>query len=336
MNLIPSPRAFRNRSVFYQKLQQLLATGVPPARSFRTLGRSGARTFSSKSMEAKAQAIEQGFPLADSLFVGSFPSRESLDSTLVDAGEKSGRLVEVLGFLSEYYRNIADVYKKVISGSILPVILFHVAVLVVGVVHFFLNDFDLPGAAKLVAGFFMPAYVVVFGILFISFNKKISILGLVVEKIFSVIPILGKAVKTLSLTRFTLTLYSMLNAGAGVMESLLVSGKTSGSLVLNSRMRTHASRLEDGYSISRILAFCRYFPEDYLVSFEVAEESGQVDQTLKSLYLHYQEETQRLIQAFGTLLVRLVYLLISIFIIFQIFKVLSAYLGMVNSIISDV
>lgn len=336
MNLIPSPRSFKHRSNFYEKLEQLLASGVPPARCFRTLGRSGSRAFSAKSMEAKAQAIEQGFPLADSLFVGSFPSRETLDITLVDAAEKSGRLVEVLGFLSEYYLTIAQVYKKVINGTILPVILFHVAVMVVGVVHFFLNDFDLAGAARLVAAFFIPAYVVVFGILFISFNKRISILGLVVEKIFSVIPVLGNALRTLSLTRFTLTLYSMLNAGAGVMESLLVSGKTSGSLVLNGRMRHHISRLEDGYSTSQILSFCRYFPEDYLVSLEVAEEAGQVDETLKSLYLHYQEETQRLIQTFGTLLVRLVYLLISIFIIFQIFKVLSVYLGMVNSVISDI
>lgn len=334
MPLIPLPGHYRKRSEFYRQLSQLLTNGVPPARSFRTLGSSGGKSFDTPSLEQKAAAIERGNTFSEALFVGRFPSREPLDATLVEVGEQSGRSVQILTFLDQYYSSIARIYQNAIGQCTYPALTYHAAVLVIALVNWILNDFDTRGSVLIILGTLLPLYILVFGSLFLASNRLFAPLRLALETVTSWIPILGKALRFLFITRFTLALDSLLTAGAKVDKSLRLAGSASGSLRLHTRIQHQLPRLEAGLSVSQILKNASFFPESYLVSLSVAEESGSIDQTLQTLYTQYLEDTQRLLSQFGTAVSRTFYVLISIFIIFQIFRVATLYMATFNSILS--
>lgn len=336
MPIIPLPRYFKVRADFYHQLGQLLYNGIPPARAFKNLVKSGTTSFHKPSLLAKAQAIENGFTLGEAIFHGPWPVADSLDQNLIHTGEKSGRLVEVLGFVDRYYATIGKVYGSALGRLTYPAVCVHIMAVATAAVYWFYNKFDTSGAIRQLLFILVPFYGFVFGGLYLTFNQKLPWIRYWVEKILFPIPVIGSAMKSMAVSRFSMTFSSMLAAGAGVEESLKLSAHSSGSIVLARSMNSVIHRIRDGLTISDVLRLSRFFSEDYLVAIEVAEESGTIDEALEKLYQQSLENAENKLQQFGAWFVRIIYAIIAIFMIVQIFAFAGSYGASISNIIDDI
>lgn len=333
MPLIPTPGFFQRKAELYKQLGQLLANGVPPVQGLRTLGKLSKSSSVRRCFERKAELIERGEMLQDALFHGAVPQPDPLDKALVDAGERSGRLVEGLEFLDRYYLALSRVYRMVIGRLTYPFFIIHAAAFVLAVVAWFFANFDTGAAIRQFAIVLVPVYLLIFFGLYITFHNKLPVLRLMAELIYSKIPILGRALKSLHITRFTLALDSSLSAGIDIRQALLLSARTSGSMRLRSAMSRSVNRLEAGETISQVLGKCRFFPENFLVPIAVAEQSGQIDATLERLYSEYLEDSEIRMKQFGSTFSWVVYGSFVLFMVLSIFKIASAYFQELNSIL---
>ncbi|MCD8535915.1 MAG: type II secretion system F family protein [Verrucomicrobia bacterium] len=336
MPIIPSPRYFKVRADFYHQLGQLLYNGIPPAKAFKTLVKSGTSSFHKPSLLAKAQAIENGYTLGEAIFHGPWPVADSLDRNLIDTGEKSGRLVEVLGFVDRYYATIGKVYGSALGRLAYPVVCVHIMALATAAVYWFYNKFDTSGAIRQLLLTLIPFYGILFAGLYFIFNQKLAWVRFWVEKFLFPVPVIGSAMKSMAVSRFSMTFSSMLAAGAGVEQSLKMSAQSSGSILLARSMNSVIHRLRDGLTISSVLRLCRFFSEDYLVAIEVAEESGTIDDALEKLYQQSLEKAENQLQQFGVWFVRIIYAIIAIFMIVQIFAFAGSYGASISNIIDDI
>lgn len=333
MPLLPTPGFFQKKSELYKQLGQMLSNGIPPAQAFKTFSTLGHSSKVRNDFLRKVELIENGESFENALFVGSFPAKEKLDKSLINAGEKSGRVVESLDFLDRYYQAVARIYKVVIKRLTYPFLVIHAAATVMAIVAWVLSKFDSVVAIQQFCSIIIPLYLIIAIVLFITFHNKLPIIRNIFEAIFSFIPILNKALKSLHITRFTLALDSMLTAGLHVKESLQLASSTSGSLRLQSRIDKYLSRLEAGESISSVLDYCKFFPQSYTVAIAVAEQSGRIDETLETLYKQYLEDSEDRLKKFGGAFSGAIYFAFVIFMIISIFSIFKAYIGQLDGIL---
>jgi len=333
MPLIPTPGFFQKKAEFYKQLEQLLANGIPPLQAFKTFSNLNYKAKDSRAFQKKIDSIQSGEDFATALFVGAFPSKERLDKSLIDAGELSGRTTECLGFLDRYYQSVAKIYRTVLKRLTYPFLIIHVAAGILSMVNWFLSQFDTGVAVSKFLSIIIPLYLMIFGALFITFQNKLPFIRILFESIFSFIPLLNKALKSLYITRFTLAFDSMLTAGVPVKESLNQAAATVGSLSLAAQLSKCMDRLHSGGLVSNILEYCRFFPNSYLVSIAVAEQSGRIDETLRTLYRQNLEDSEARLQKFGGAFCWLIYLGFVLFMVISILKMYGAYFGQLDEIL---
>jgi type II secretory pathway component PulF len=127
--MMVTPGQFTQRAEFYHQLAQLTAAGLglvaalqqlqshPPARSYR------------EPLRKLLLELAAGRTLAEGLSnIG--PWLPAFDVTLIEAGEKSGRLDQCFRLLSDYYGDRARMAKQFIGDLAYPVFLFHFSVLI--------------------------------------------------------------------------------------------------------------------------------------------------------------------------------------------------------------
>jgi len=67
----------------------------------------------------------------------------------------------------------------------------------------------------------------------------------------------------------------------------------------------------------------------------VGEKSGNLDETLKHYALQAREDYVRAVEAFGEWLPRVLYAIVCLYVIYNIFKLAAGYANMLNSAMSQ-
>jgi type II secretory pathway component PulF len=309
MALIITPRQLKVRAEFYREMAALLGAGVPALQALQQIIRHPPSSDYRRRLTRVRQRVEAGSTLSEALRCESFWLPE-LDLALLEAGERSGRLVDTCRSLSSQYTERARLIDGFIAKLIYPVLLFHLAVLV------FPPDL-LPGLVwrgevrpfvlqKI--GVLGPVYIGV--ILFIVGLQSRRLPGWqsFLESVLHSIPGLGAARRELALARLASTLEALISAGVGIVEAWELAAVASGSPALRRNvMRWHA-HLIAGEPPSEHLARNRFFPEVFSNLYSTGELSGKLDQELRHLHAYYQESGTRKLERFSLVLSLLILL----------------------------
>jgi general secretion pathway protein F/type IV pilus assembly protein PilC len=298
----------RDVGMVYGQLADLLRAGVPLLRALETIARAGIHEHLARVLRKVAEDVSAGRSLADAM-AEQPEAFASLHVAMVRAGERAGFLEDVLSNLAGFIERVDELRSKVRGAMIYPVILtvLGVAVTVGMLVWFvpqlkqFLPSQNLPLPTRLLFGLsdvLNEQYLV----LLLGLTTVVALAWWFVhsdwgrrawERLRLRIPVVGRVIRTISITRFCRILGTMLANGVPILQSLAISKDATGSVILADHIDQAAESVRGGETLTGPLRACDMFPPQILEMIAIAEESNQLDRVLVQIADTVERRTDR-------------------------------------------
>ena len=329
-------------SIFTAQLAALLAAGLPLVSSLEALQEQMENPVFRVIIREVRLEISAGssFSAAVKKFPNGFPS---LFISMVEAGEASGNLAEILLKVAGYFEASVKLRKKVKSAMAYPVAVIGLAVVLVNVllvfvIPVFAEMFEgmgakLPGPTQLlidVSNFLKPD----FG--FPGVFTKISILhlGVVFYGLFKVwqkfvrtpkgrefkdelvhrMPIFGPLSHKITLSRFCRTYATLMRSGVQILRTLEIVASASGKVQVEKACVEIAKHITQGGQVSEILATNNYFPPMMKHMIKAGESTGNVDGMMSKVADFFDTEIDATVGALTSLLEPLLICFLGVFV----------------------
>jgi len=311
-------------AIAYHNLSNMLDAGVPVQRSLNTLI-PGLDPQLSKAFLALVDGVAQGNPLSETMIL--YPKVfDPVDIMLVEVGEKSGNLPDLIALLSKWHEMSDRMLKRLISGLLLPVFVLTIAAFVFPLPSFILGGLDLKSYLFKVVGilllFWIPAGIIV---LIIRTTPRTGQARRVLDNIVLRIPVLGSAVHKLEISRFCWAFHMLCKAGVPYSESVEMAVSVTGNIVIADQFRPAVKSVRAGELMSE--GFSKKLPFDVVEMWKTGEETGRLDDISKRLANNYSEKAELWFAEFTRWFPRFVYLLICLLLITMIFKLAGSIWG---------
>jgi len=301
-----------------QQLSTLLDAGVPILQSLRIIAKQVSSIRLNKILGEIIQDMEKGLSLHESL--AKYPQVFSeLWVNLVESGEASGNLAEVLKRLSDYLERNAQFQRKLISSLIYPAIL-----LVVGIFALlFLTIKIIPTFSALFSSFNVQLPLITRILIFVSnLIRKYFIFGFLGLSVFIFLfrqflrskggrkswesflfnfRLTGNFFRALIVERFTSGMATLLESGVPILYALEICERSIANLVVAEIIRQVKEEVRAGKSLSLPLERSGFFEPMVIQMVAVGEEIGELPNMLKRINSFYREYVDNFLVRFTSL-----------------------------------
>ncbi|TWT73620.1 Type II secretion system protein F [Posidoniimonas polymericola] len=266
------------------------------------------------------QRVYEGVAAGDSLSVSlartgrQFP-RLFLEMTHV--GEQTGSLPAVLHRLSEHYQRQFEMARDFRRQLAWPVFQLVAAVVIIGVLLAILaalNATKLNGEPIDVLGLgvtgqdavvryiqlVVVALLVACGLLYAIRNGVLSLRPL--QHLVMRVPVVGQAIEKICLARLSWALHLTLNVEMDLRRLVPLALRSTGSDYYTSRSQQITDAIVAGSPLHQAFAQTGIFPAHFLDALYVAEESGQIVESMSRLSRQYQQEADLAMATLSTVL----------------------------------
>ncbi len=301
-----------------RQLATLVRSGMPLEDSLRVLGEQVKLPRMQSVVAGLRSHILEGATLADSLakFPAVFPEYYW---TMVEAGEASGRLDDILERLANYTEQQYYLRQKVGVAMIYPVILTVVALSVVialltyvvpEVVRVFAySDQTLPFLTRwmIACSEFLRDYgVIISGLLVVSFllwNRLMQKPGprLRRDVMLLRLPYIGDLIRIANSARLARILAILTESGVTLVDALGIGIKIIKNIPIRQTVQDATSSVREGGRLHTALNNSNYFPPLLIHMISVGEESGELENMLDRSASHYERELATSVTAFTSL-----------------------------------
>ena len=328
MSFLITPRQFTQRSEFYHQLAQLTSAGIGLLPALEQIKRNPPGSSYREPIQQMLAELAQGRTFAGSLqqLGGWLPE---FDISLIDAGERSGRLDACFRLLADYYTDQARLTKQMITQLLYPIGLVHFAALVfIVVLPFAKSQFSasIPLLLVKAALALAPLYLATAFIIFATHSRHGEKWRALIESCVRRIPILGKARHYLAIARLAAALEALISAGVNIIQAWDLAGNASGSLAVRRAVAAMKPEVVAGRTPAEALR------EHSVFLYTSGEISGKLDETLRRLYAHYQEEGSHKLQMFAQWMPRLIYMLVAVLVAYNVIKFWTGYFNQISNI----
>ncbi|MFL6654780.1 MAG: type II secretion system F family protein, partial [Sulfurifustis sp.] len=259
---------------------------------------------------------------------------------MVDAGEQSGRLVEVLERLADYTENRQSLRQKVVLAFIYPALVTFVAISVVSlllvyvvpqVTRVFLNTGQqLPVATRILIAISDAARAT--GLFWVIGAAAALVIGLLALRnpatrlrwhgIMLRLPVVGRLARGINAARFADTLGILTASGIPLLPAL----QSAVPVVINLQMRAAVEealrQVREGGSLSRALGKTKLFPPLVVHLIASGESSGRLDAMLQRAAEAQGRELENWVKALTALLEPVLILVMGAVVLFIVIAVL--------------
>ncbi|HUP90777.1 MAG TPA: type II secretion system F family protein [Solimonas sp.] len=307
-------------SIFSRQMATMMTAGVPLVQSLEIVGRSHDNpTMGAMVMQIKTY-IESGSSFAESL--GKFPLQfDDLFVNLVDAGEKSGALETLLDKIATYKEKTEAIKKKVKKALTYPSAVMVVAVIVTGILLYFVvpqfEDLfkgfgaDLPAFTKMVIAmsrFVQDKWWAVLGgiigtiAVFIFVKKRSQAFRRLLDRLMLKLPVVGDILYKSAVARFARTLSTMFAAGVPLVEAMESVARASGNIVFEEAILVMRDQVATGQQLQLTMQQSGIFPNMATQMVQIGEESGALDAMCAKVADFYEAEVDAMVDALSSLL----------------------------------
>lgn len=303
---------------FARQMTTMLEAGITLNRSLDVIQTQTQSERFFKILNQIKKDVEQGgaLSLALSKHPGVF---NQFWVSLVEIGEASGTLPEVLNKLAVYLEQQAEFRSSIISAMVYPIILFFVAMGAVGFFALFVAPrfeaifesmkVDLPLLTVLLLAFFKIVkanFLLIICTLVVSlfllrrFTRTYLGRGLY-EKFLFRLPVIGEIYKLIVVERFSSQMAILLDSGVPILYALdiserLVSNQTCAFLIAGIK-----EAVREGESLVKPMERSDFFPPMAVQMISVGEETGELSKMLKHVAQFYQSSVETFMKRFSTL-----------------------------------
>ena len=302
-----------------RQLATLLGAGLTIEQALNALIDQSERDAERQILAAVRGDVLAGQPLARAL--GRHPAAfPEVYVTLVDAGERSGRLADVLARLADYTEEREQLRGKVGLAFVYPLLVTIVAVTVVTgllvyvvpqVVQVFQNtNQQLPFLTRALIGLshFLRVYggfvLIALGVAIVAIRAALAVprLRALWHARLLHLPVVGALARGLNTARLAATLAILVGSRVPLLTSLRAGAGVVSNLPMKHALEEAAARVQEGASLSRSLGASRLFPPLMVHMIASGEASGRLGEMLERTATQSTRELERRIAAFVALL----------------------------------
>jgi general secretion pathway protein F len=293
--------------MYTRQLATLLKAGIPLAQAMSALIEQCQIQDLEAAFRDVREKLTQGLSFAEAL--AYHPDYFSdLYVNMVKAGEASGSLDKVLDRLANYLQRQAQIRNKVMAALAYPIVMIMVGVVIVII----LMTFVVPKVMKVVeqSGQSVPTITQIMkgSADFLGANWLFLAGGLCllmvlhrvgmrraeyryrVDSFKLSIPVLGDLFRKAAVSRFAVSMSTLLKSGVPVLESLKIVKDIVNNQVLARVLDTVHKRIVEGTDIATPIKRSKVFPPVVGYMIAVGEQSGQLEDMLDRVAEAYDEE----------------------------------------------
>jgi type IV pilus assembly protein PilC len=201
---------------------------------------------------------------------------------------------------------------------LLPILLIHLTAFIAPFPVFVMGDWQigpyLTTAVKILLLFYIPAAIIIF---ILRMTPKTGLLRRLLDRLTLKIPLLGRAVYKLTLSRYCWVFHMLIKAGVPITDCAEKAASAAGNAVVTDLVKPAAASAKVGKPVSD--GFPSNLPADFLEIWRVGEETGKLDDVTKRLADNNAEAAEFWFNEFARWLPRLIYCLVSLLMIYYIF-----------------
>ena len=234
-----------------------------------------------------------------------------VDLMLIEAAETSGKYPECFKLLSKWYEFRIKIMRILKTGLILPAFILHIALFIVPMPSLVMGQITTNQYLYKVLGALFSIYITIFLFIFIyRIMKEVRVLKYILDTIILMIPILGRGVKELSISRFCYAFNMLYKAGVPITQSLPLATGLAGNSVISKIFESAAKSVTEGNSAFE--GFSSRLPSEYRNLWQVGEETGELSKTVDKIAEISGDRAELYFSEFARWFARFVYLLICI------------------------
>ncbi|MBC8009114.1 MAG: type II secretion system F family protein [Burkholderiales bacterium] len=306
-------------AIFTQQLASLLTAGLPLVQCLEALQDQTEDPIFRIIIRDVRIEISQGssFSNAVKLYPKAF---NSLFISMVEAGEASGALAEILNKVAGYFESSVKLAKKVKSAMTYPIAVIGLAIALVNVLLIFV----IPVFAEMFSGFGaklpLPTQMLIDLSEFLKGNFLWVALGAygafwltkkfietprgrrLKDEMLIKAPIFGSLVHKIALSRFCRTYATLVRSGVPILRTLEIVAAASNKVQVEDACVDIAKHVSQGGQVSEVLATNSFFPPMMKHMVKAGESTGNVDGMMNKIADFYDTESEATVAALTSLI----------------------------------
>jgi type IV pilus assembly protein PilC len=293
--------------LFTKQFRTLLKAGIPVLTLLQVMENQTDNSKLKKVAASMAQDIKEGAPLYDA-FKKHPKVFSNLYCSMVRAGESSGAVPEVLErvtYIIEHEHKVKSDIKSALQYPITVVIALAIAffILLTFVIPKFVAIFrtaglvlPLPTQVCIVLHEFLANYWylclggVVAAIVLLGRYFRTEQGRYVKDSLILRLPIFGPLFIKAAMSRFASIFAILQSSGVPILNSLNILSGTIGNTAIAREFDRIRDRVEEGRGLAAPLNSAKYFTPMVTNMVAIGEESGNLDEMLREVSVHYDDE----------------------------------------------
>ncbi|MBI2459804.1 MAG: type II secretion system F family protein [Parcubacteria group bacterium] len=293
---------------FVQNLGIMLKAGISLSVALKTLSKQTNNKRLAGIINDISANVEKGISFTESLK----PHEKifgQLFVSMIESGEISGKLEEVLKRLYIQFKKNHELVAKVKGALTYPLVILaamsgigvFMMIFVIPKITAMFKDFnaELPLATKLLIKLSNSLiadgwlYLIGLAVLILIFSQSIKtakgkylLHGLLLK-----MPIFAPIIKKINLARFARTISSLLKTDIMIIKSFQITANVLGNIYYRDGLNDMAGKIKKGGTINEVIAnYPKLFPPIVAQMIAVGEETGELDHILEELAEFYEGE----------------------------------------------
>ena len=306
-------------SLFCKQMSVMLESGIPLNNAVDILEQQATSKNLKSSLKIISKSLKEGSQLSKAMLdqEGMFPD---LLIRMVQAGEKTGKLDEVLEKMSEHYTKELKTSRQIQGAMIYPAVLAFLAVaavlaLLYVVIPSFSGIFEQSGMAMplptrivlAASNFVRSSWYILFGVtgilVFLFLRYRSTEAGRYqLDRLKLNLPVIKGPMQKIVTARFASTLAILTSAGIPLVEAIESAAATTNNTVVIEKMKIANEGLQKGERLTGMITSTGLFPPMMLSMVKIGEESGSLESMLVKTSDYYEEELETAIKQLLSLL----------------------------------
>lgn len=339
----------KDLAIFCRQFYTMLDSGISIIDSLDIIEKQTENEILKNATRQVYEDVQKGMTLSKAMknYQEAFPD---LLVNMVEAGEVSGTLDNIMERMAVHYEKENNIENKVKTAFTYPVILIIISIAVVIflltiVMPTFITMFEnsgniLPGPTRLLLKignrlknywfiYILTLFLIVFGI---KYYKKTAKGKYFIDSIKIKFPWFKKTNIKIITSRFTRTLSTLLSSGIPLIQAIDVVSKVVNNEVVRKGLEEGIEDIQKGTSLSRAIKKIGYFPPMVYSMINVGEESGALDEMLLRTADFYDEEVEVSLDRMTTMLEPILIVIMAIIVGFIVIAMAMPMFEMVDTI----
>lgn len=309
----------QDMSLMTRQLATLIRSNVPLVESLQAVSEQVDNPVLSEALADIKNMVNEGSTLSRAL--GKYPRIfNNIYIYMCEAGEQSGALDVILMRLAEFTEAQNELTSKVKSAMIYPLVMFIFTAGMLAVMFIFVipsmvgvfesTDMQLPWYTQIVIGisgvlvnYWLILLIAVAGAYFLFRSWRNTPSGAAQwDAILLKLPVIGKMVRLVAVSRFTRTLSTLRTGGVPMLAAMEIVRNVVNNSVLAQAIDDAKASISEGESIAGPLKKSGQFPPIVIHMIGIGEKTGELETMLNQVSDSYDFQVKNSITGLTSLL----------------------------------